>query len=63
MKNLLPEKHVSLNNDEKSSAKLLMNKMGLTKREYEEISAKYGVNASKLIEVMQMGRYRYVHAV
>ncbi len=48
--------------NEKTSAKILMEKMGLSKKEYQEIVSKYGVNASKLIEVMQMGRYQYIHS-
>ncbi len=61
MKNFRNEKIAALST-EKESARILMDKMKLSKKEYLEIINKYGVDASKIIEVMQMGRYPYVRS-
>ena len=46
---------------EKKCVKLLMEKMGMSKREVEEINNKYGVSASKLVELMQLSKYQFVY--
>jgi len=46
---------------EKASVKLLMEKMGMSKKEIGEVALKYGVCASKLIELMQMSKYQFVY--
>jgi hypothetical protein len=53
-------KNLSLISSEKRSAKLLMEKMGLSKRELVEISGKYGVSAAQLLERMQLSKYRFI---
>ena len=46
---------------EKKSIKFLMEKMGMTKKEIEEINNKYGVSAAQLIEKMQLSKYQFVY--
>ena len=46
---------------EHNSVKLLMQRMGMTKKEVLEINHHYGVSASKLIELMQMSKYKFVN--
>jgi hypothetical protein len=46
---------------EKKSVRLLMEKMGMSRREVEEINNKYGVSASKLVELMQLSKYQFVY--
>ena len=46
---------------EKKSIKFLMEKMGMTKKEIEEVNKKYGVSASQLIEKMQLSKYQFVY--
>ena len=46
---------------EKASMHLLMNKMGLSKKEFNEIRTKYGVDASRLLELMQLSKYPFVY--
>ena len=45
---------------EKTSQKLLMEKMGLSKKEFHEITDVYGVSASKLLEIMQLSKYQFI---
>jgi hypothetical protein len=46
---------------EKDSEKILMEKMGMSKREIREVYLKYGVNASKLLEIMQLSKYQFIY--
>jgi hypothetical protein len=46
---------------EHNSVKLLMQRMGMTKKEVLEINQHYGVSASKLLDLMQMSKYQFVH--
>jgi hypothetical protein len=46
---------------EKRSIKFLMEKMGMSKKEIEEINNKYGVSAAQLIEKMQLSKYQFVY--
>ena len=46
--------------EEKKSAQLLMEKMGLDKEELDEISYQYGVSAAQLLEVMQYSKYQFI---
>ena len=45
---------------EKDSQKLLIEKMGLSKKEFHEITDFYGVSASKLLEIMQLSKYQFI---
>jgi hypothetical protein len=45
---------------EKNSQKLLMEKMGLSRKEFKEIISAYGVSASQLLEIMQLSKYQFV---
>lgn len=47
---------------EMNSEKILMEKMGMSRREMKEVYLKYGVPASKLIELMQLSKYQFVYA-
>lgn len=46
---------------EKNSEKLLMEKMGMSKKEINEVYSKYGVSALKLVEIMQLSKYQFVY--
>lgn len=54
-------KNSSTSPAEKKSASLLMEKMGLTKKEFQEINSKYGVPASRLLEIMQLSKYQFIY--
>lgn len=54
------QKKPSLKAAEKESAKFLMEKMGLPKKELDEISTLYGVSAFQMMEVMQYSKYRFI---
>jgi len=47
--------------EERKSENLLMQKMGMSKREIREVYLKYGVSASKLVELMQLSKYQFVY--
>lgn len=47
---------------EKSSEKLLMEKMGLSRKEMKLVVELYGVSASRLVEIMQLSKYAFVHS-
>lgn len=47
---------------EKQSIQLLIDKMGLSRKEVLEISNKYGVSAAQLVERMQLSKYQFVYA-
>lgn len=46
---------------DKSSEKLLMEKMGMSKKEIREVSMRYGVTPSKLVELMTLSKYQFVY--
>ncbi len=60
MNSLTPQKP-SPNALEKKSLKLLMEKMGLAKKELEQINNQYGVSSSQLLELMQYSKYQFVY--
>lgn len=62
MKNSVTRKLPSLHSAEKTSENLLSEKMGMSKREIREIYLKYGVPASKLVELMQLSKYQFVYS-
>jgi hypothetical protein len=39
-----------------------MEKMGMSKKEINEVYSKYGVSASKLVELMQLSKYQFVYS-
>jgi hypothetical protein len=51
-----------LSRSDKDSAKTIMQNMGLSKKEFEEISQLYGVAPSKLLEVMQLSKYSFIES-
>jgi len=51
----------SLPADEKQSVKLLIDRMGLGKKEIEEISTQYGVSAFQLVELMRYHKYQFLY--
>lgn len=61
MKKNATQKALSLSAAEKNSEKILMEKMGMTKKEVNEVFSKYGVSASKLVELMQLSKYQFVY--
>lgn len=61
MKNSSLRKIASCPNAEKDSEILLMEKMGMSKREIREVYLKYGVAASKLMEIMRLSKYQFVY--
>jgi len=46
---------------EKQSESLLIEKMRMSKREVREVYLKYGVTASKLVELMQLSKYQFIY--
>lgn len=44
-----------------NSEKILMQKMGISKKEIREVTALYGVNPSRLIELMMLSKYQFVY--
>ena len=62
MKNATSKKRVlSLSSAEKQSETLLAEKMGMSQREIREVYLKYGVSASKLVELMQLSKYQFIY--
>ena len=47
--------------EEKKSATLLIEKMGMPKKELEQINEIYGVSAFQLLELMQYSKYQFVY--
>ena len=62
MKNSIQRQVSSLLHTEKRSERLLIEKMGMSKREIQEVYMKYGVTASKLVELMQLSKYQFIYA-
>jgi len=62
MKNSNHRQVSSLPKAEKQSEILLIEKMGMSKREIQEIYLKYGVTASKLVELMQLSKYQFIYS-
>jgi len=61
MKNCTQRQALSLSSTEKKSESLLIEKMGMSKREIREVYLKYGVTASQLVELMQLSKYQFVY--
>ena len=43
---------------EKTSAKLLMKKMGIPKKDLKDMSNLYGISFTKIVELMQLSKYK-----
>ncbi|HEY6956563.1 MAG TPA: hypothetical protein VI385_15035 [Flavisolibacter sp.] len=43
------------------SEALLTEKMGMSRREIHDVYLKYGVTASRLVELMQLSKYQFVY--
>ena len=56
------QKNPALSSAEKKSENLLIEKMGMSKKEIREVYLKYGVTASKLVELMQLSKYQFVYS-
>jgi len=61
MKTSTQRQVLSLSSIEKKSENLLIEKMGMSKKEIREVYLKYGVTASKLVELMQLSKYQFVY--
>lgn len=61
MKNFTTGLVSSQSSAEKKSESILIEKMGMSKREIREVYNKYGVPATKLVELMQLSKYQFVH--
>ena len=62
MKNSTPSRQSAwLKTAEKNSEKILMEKMGMSKKEIQEVYSKYGVSAIKLVELMQLSKYQFIY--
>jgi hypothetical protein len=61
MKKSTPKKASALSPVEKKSENLLVEKMGMSRREIREVYLKYGVSASRLIELMQLSKYQFIY--
>ena len=63
MKKITPSRMaLSQKQAEKNSEKILMEKMGMSRKEVQEVYNKYGVSASKLVELMQLSKYQFVYS-
>lgn len=62
MRNALHRKTSLLSSPDKTSEKILMDKMGLSKKEIREVSTLYGVSATKLVELMTLSKYQFVYS-
>ena len=60
MKATLKKIPYPLTASEKRSAKFLMERMGISKKELKDISNLYGVSFSKIVELMQLSKYEFV---
>lgn len=63
MKANTKKKTAVLSASEKRSVEFLMEKMGVSKKEIQEISRHSGVPASKMIELMQLSKYEFVNKI
>jgi hypothetical protein len=61
MKNSTQAKAPALSPAEKNSESLLIEKMGMSQEEIREVYLKYGVTASRLVELMQLSKYQFVY--
>ena len=61
MKLYSTQKNSRLLAEEKKSAKLLIEKMGMPKKELAQINETYGVSAFQLLELMQYSKYQFVY--
>ncbi|HTM90804.1 MAG TPA: hypothetical protein VL095_00190 [Flavisolibacter sp.] len=61
MKNSTPKKTLALSPADKQSETLLSEKMGMSRKEIREVYLKYGVSASKLVELMQLSKYQFIY--
>lgn len=61
MKNSTLKKALALSPADKQSETLLVEKMGMSRREIREVYLKYGVSASKLVELMQLSKYQFIY--
>jgi len=61
MNSSTPSKACALSATEKKSENLLMEKMGMSKKEIREVYLKYGVPASRLVELMQLSKYQFIY--
>jgi hypothetical protein len=61
MKSTASSRPHALSVAEKNSEFLLIEKMGMSKREVREVYLKYGVSASQLVELMQLSKYQFVY--
>ena len=52
------KKETGLAKEEMRSEEFLIEKMGLAKKELEQIKNQYGVSASQIVELMQFGKYQ-----
>jgi hypothetical protein len=50
---------IALLEEEKKSAQLLIEKIGLNEKELREISYQYGVSAAQLVEIIQYSKYQF----
>lgn len=62
MKKSTSKRPASLTSAEKNSENILMEKMGMSRKEIQEVYNKYGVSPSRLIELMQLSKYQFVYS-
>ncbi|HEU4469977.1 MAG TPA: hypothetical protein VFR58_02745 [Flavisolibacter sp.] len=61
MSNFTPGRKPAISPAEKTSVKILMEKMGMSKKEIHEVNNKYGVSAAQLVELMKLSKYQFVY--
>ena len=55
------KKPLSASAAERTAVKLLMEKMCISKKEWQEINNISGVSALKMIELMELSKYRFIN--
>lgn len=61
MKTIRRKTPFSLPLSETEAVNFLVEKMGITKKEFKELYSKSGVSATQMIEVMRYSKYQFIH--
>lgn len=61
MKHYPTAKNADIRTEEKKSEEILIEKMGLPKKELEQINDIYGVTATQIVEFMQLSKYKFIY--
>lgn len=62
MKNSILNSVSFLSDADQNSEKILLEKMGMSRKEIREVYNKYGVGPAKLVELMQLSKYQFIYS-